>query len=162
MKRRTVLKGALAAAGAVALPRTVYAQSSRKMAVMTWNLRSTQRRSAAGSATSSRSQSRVEVEWIDKKGHRAGPGFYQTQIAAGTTPDVVNIQGALRPEYAGQTTVADLAPDLAAEAALRDRFTPGGRPAQWVLNDKNFTAPCYISTRSLLFLEQTDVEQASA
>jgi len=90
----------------------------------------------------------VEVEWVDKKGPEL-PAFYQTQIAAGTPPDVIDIQGALGLEYAGQGALVDLTPHLAADAAYKNQFEQSYL-ANWVLDDKNWMVPYYIS-KTLLF-----------
>ena len=66
----------------------------------------------------------VEIEWLDKKGPEL-PAFYQTQLAAGTPPDIVDIQGGLGLEWAGQGALMDLTPLLEKEPEVRARFNAG-------------------------------------
>jgi ABC-type glycerol-3-phosphate transport system substrate-binding protein len=90
----------------------------------------------------------VEVEWLDKKGPEI-PAFYQTQLVAGTPPDVINTQGALGLEYAAQGALLDLTPRLQAEAAVRERFNPDYL-SNWAFEGRNYMLPFYI-TKTLLF-----------
>ena len=133
MKRRQVLKRTLAAAAAAStLPTPIFAQAApKKIAFMTWNLVAFEGyiRDAIQGFTSTRPG--VEIEWIDKKGPEL-PAYYQTQLAAGTPPDVIDIQGALGLEYAGQGALVDLTPRLAAEAAIKSRYD-GAYLSNWVL-----------------------------
>jgi ABC-type glycerol-3-phosphate transport system substrate-binding protein len=63
----------------------------------------------------------VEAEWLDRKGLEI-PTLHQTQLVAGTPPDVINTQGALGLEYAAQGALLDLTPRLQAEAGVLERF----------------------------------------
>lgn len=156
LKRRTILKGALGAAAATTLPRTIHAQSARKITFLTWNLVDMETTIRGWIAGYTRMRPGVEVEWIDKKGPEL-PAFYQTQLAAGTPPDVIDIQGALGLEYAGQGALVDLTPLLNAENAVKGRFD-ASYLSNWVLDDKNYMVPYYIS-KTLLFWNKTMFRQ---
>ncbi len=99
MKRRTVLHGALAGATALALPLASRAQASRKLSYLTWNIADQEQLFKEEFADFRSANPGVEIEWLDKKGTEL-PAFYQTQLVAGTAPDVVDLQGALWVEYA--------------------------------------------------------------
>jgi ABC-type glycerol-3-phosphate transport system substrate-binding protein len=63
----------------------------------------------------------VTVEWLDKKGTEYAT-FFQTQLVAGTPPDVVQLQGMLWLEYADAGVIADLSPRM---TEVEGRFEPG-------------------------------------
>src|SRR5205085_10183964 len=93
MKRRTVLKGALAAGAALAMPSYLRAQSSKKISILTWNIADQEALFKEEFADFQKQNPGVEIEWLDKKGPEV-PVFYQTQLVAGTPPDIINTQGA--------------------------------------------------------------------
>ena len=158
MKRRTLLKSAAATAALATLPRRIYAQTaSRKITFMTWNLVDMEDLIRGWIRGFVQSRPGVEVEWIDKKGPEL-PAFYQTQLAAGTPPDVIDIQGALGLEYAGQGALLDLTPRFAADSAFKNQFEQSYL-ANWVLDGKNWMVPYYIS-KTLLFWNKPLFRQA--
>ena len=114
-------------------------------------------RSRAGSQGFMQSRPGVEVEWLDKKGPEL-PAFYQTQLAAGTPPDVIDIQGALGLEYAAQGALLDLTPLFAAEAAVKGRYDQDYL-SNWVFEGKNYMVPYYVS-KTLLFWNKTRFKEA--
>jgi ABC-type glycerol-3-phosphate transport system substrate-binding protein len=160
MKRRQILTGSLAAAAASTLPTPIFAQVAPKtISWLTWNLVAFEGyiRDVIQGFKSTRPG--VEIEWIDKKGPEL-PAFYQTQLAAGTPPDVIDIQGALGLEYAGQGALVDLTPRLAAEAAVKNRFD-AAYLSNWVFEGKNYMVPYYVS-KTLLFWNKTRFKEAGS
>ena len=100
----------------------------------------------------------VEVEWLDKKGPDF-PAFYQTQLVAGTPPDVINTQGALGLEYAAQGALLDLTPLSQKRAPpCKSRFN-ADYLANWVYEGKNYMLPFYI-TKTLLFYNKPMFQKA--
>ena len=97
MKRRTVLQAALAGTAALTLPRAARAQTPRKLSYLTWNIADQEQLFKEEFADFRKANPGVEIEWLDKKGPDL-PAFYQTQLVAGTAPDVVDLQGAPRPQ----------------------------------------------------------------
>lgn len=156
MKRRQLLKStaALAASG-IAAP--AIAQSSRKIAFLTWNLVHLESHIKAWIQGFAATRPGVEVEWIDKKGPEL-PAFYQTQLAANTAPDVIDIQGALGLEYAGQGALMDMTPLLAAEAAIKARYD-ADYLSNWIFEGRNYMVPYYVS-KTLLFWNKTRFREA--
>ena len=154
--RRNVLKsGAGAAAAALAMP--AIAQTQKKISFLTWNIIDQEPMIRGWIARFVKDRPGVEVEWLDKKGPEI-PVFYQTQLVAGTPPDIINTQGALGLEYASQGALLDLTPRLSAEAAVRDRFN-ADYLSNWSLEGKNYMLPFYIS-KTLLFYNKPLFQKA--
>jgi len=97
------------------------------------------------------------VEWLDKKGTEWGP-FYQTQLVAGTAPDVIDVQGGLWLEYAANNGLVDLGPYLARDPELKDYYNARILPT-WNYEGKQYMVPFYIS-KTLLFYNKTMLKEA--
>jgi ABC-type glycerol-3-phosphate transport system substrate-binding protein len=65
----------------------------------------------------------VTVEWVDKPGAEL-PAYFQTQLVAGSAPDVVQLQGALFLQYADDGILMDITDMLQDDEATRERFNP--------------------------------------
>ena len=150
MKRRTFLAAATTALSPLARP--AIAQAPKKIALLTWNIVDTADIVNGWIAEFRATRPGVEVEWIDKKGPDL-PTFYQTQLAAGSPPDIINTQGALGLEYAAQGALLDLTPMLAAKPEIRGRFNPDYL-SNWSMAGKNWMLPFYIS-KTLMFYNKT-------
>ena len=146
--RRTLLKTAAAAAATGILPSPAIGQASKKITFLTWNIIDQKELIEGWIKRFQAAHPGAEVEWLDKKGPDFGP-FYQTQLTAGTPPDVINTQGALGLEYAAQGALLDLTPLLAKEAAIKSRFD-ANYLGNWVYEGHNYMLPFYI-TKTLLF-----------
>jgi ABC-type glycerol-3-phosphate transport system substrate-binding protein len=146
--RRTLLKTAAAAAATSVFPTPAIGQASRKITFLTWNIIDQKELIEGWIKRFQATRPGVEVEWLDKKGPDFGP-FYQTQLTAGTPPDVINTQGALGLEYAAQGALLDLTPLLAKEAAIKSRFD-ANYLGNWIYEGHNYMLPFYI-TKTLLF-----------
>jgi ABC-type glycerol-3-phosphate transport system substrate-binding protein len=97
------------------------------------------------------------VEWFDKKGPEWGP-FYQTQVVAGTAPDIIDTQGAIWLDYAANGGLLDLTPFLQRDAAVKDYYNPKFLQT-WVYEGKNYLVPFYVS-KTLLFYNKTMLKEA--
>ena len=146
--RRTLLKTAAAAAATTMLPAPAIGQASKKITFLTWNIIDQKELIEGWIKRFQSTRPGVEVEWLDKKGPDFGP-FYQTQLTAGTPPDVINTQGALGLEYAAQGALLDLTPLFAKEAAVKNRFD-ANYLGNWIYDGHNYMVPFYI-TKTLLF-----------
>jgi ABC-type glycerol-3-phosphate transport system substrate-binding protein len=124
------------------------AQTQKKITLLTWNLPVYGEKIAAWTKEFNQKYPDIQVEWIDKKGTEWAT-FYQAQVAAGTPPDVVNIQGTLWAEYAAEDRLLDLTPYLAKDPAFKARFSPGALDL-WSTGGKTWLAPWYFS-KTLLF-----------
>jgi ABC-type glycerol-3-phosphate transport system substrate-binding protein len=147
ISRRSLMKsGAGAAAATLCSP--ALAAASQRLSFLTWNIIDQEPMIRGWIKRFVARWPGVEVEWLDKKGPEI-PAFYQTQLVAGTPPDVINTQGALGLEYAAQGALLDLTPRLQAETAVRERFNPDYL-SNWALEGSNYMLPFYI-TKTLLF-----------
>lgn len=152
MQRRQLLKSTAAFSAAATLSAPALAQAPRKISFLTWNLVHLESHIKGWIQGFTSARPGVEVEWIDKKGPEL-PVYYQTQLVAGTPPDVIDIQGALGLEYAAQGALVDLTPLFAAEAAVKGRYDQDYL-SNWVFEGKNYMVPYYVS-KTLLFWNKT-------
>lgn len=157
MQRRQLLKSTAAFSAAAALSAPAIAQAPRKISFLTWNLVHLESHIKGWIQGFTSTRPGVEVEWIDKKGPEL-PVYYQTQLVAGTPPDVIDIQGALGLEYAAQGALVDLTPLFTAEAAVKGRYDQDYL-SNWVFEGKNYMVPYYVS-KTLLFWNKTRFKEA--
>lgn len=148
MHRRTVLKGALSTVTALAMPHVASGQGSRKLSFLSWNISDQEQLFKDEFADFQKAYPGTEIEWLDKKGTEL-PAFYQTQLVAGTAPDVVDLQGAIWVEYAANGALLDLTPHLQAEPEFAKLFNPDYL-ASWQYDGKNYMLPFYIA-KTLLY-----------
>jgi ABC-type glycerol-3-phosphate transport system substrate-binding protein len=157
MQRRQLLKSTAAFSAATVLSAPAIAQTPKTISFLTWNLVHLEAQIKGWIQGFTSTRPGVEVEWIDKKGPEV-PIYYATQLAAGTPPDIIDIQGALGLEYAAQGALADLAPRFAAEAEIKGRYDQDYL-SNWVFEGKNYMVPYYVS-KTLLFWNKTRFKEA--
>lgn len=157
LNRRQIVKGVAAAAAAGSFPMPAIAQTPKKISFLTWNIIDTESIIRPWIERFQKARPGVEVEWLDKKGPEL-PAFYQTQLAAGTPPDIINTQGALGLEYAGQGALMDLTDRLKADGEFMNRFNKDYM-GNWMLDGKNFMVPFYI-TKTVLFWNKLMFQKA--
>jgi putative chitobiose transport system substrate-binding protein len=157
ISRRTLVKSSAGTVAAAALGMPAIAQAPKKISFLTWNIIDQEPMIRGWIARFAKDRPGVEVEWLDKKGPEI-PVFYQTQLAAGTPPDVINTQGALGLEYAAQGALLDLTPRLKAEADVRARFN-ADYLSNWAYEGSNYMLPFYI-TKTLLFYNKPMFQKA--
>jgi ABC-type glycerol-3-phosphate transport system substrate-binding protein len=129
----------------------------KKISFLTWNISDQADLFKEWIAEFKKIRPDVDVEWLDKKGPEL-PAFYQTQVIAGTPPDIINTQGALWLEYAAAGGLVDLTPYLDREPEVRKRFN-ADYLATWKYNGRNYMLPFYIS-KTLLFYNKTMFREA--
>jgi ABC-type glycerol-3-phosphate transport system substrate-binding protein len=157
MKRRALLKGSLAGAAALAMPSIARAQGAKKLSFLTWNIADQEQLFKDEFADFQKMHPGVEIEWLDKKGTEFA-AFYQTQVVAGTAPDVVDLQGALWVEYAAGGGLLDLSPYLAKEPEIAKLYN-ADYLASWRYEGKTYMLPFYIA-KTLLFYNKTMFKEA--
>jgi len=157
ISRRTLVKSSAGTVAAAALGMPAIAQAPKKISFLTWNIIDQEPMIRGWIARFAKDRPGVEVEWLDKKGPEI-PVFYQTQLAAGTPPDVINTQGALGLEYAAQGALLDLTPRLKDEADVRARFN-ADYLSNWAYEGSNYMLPFYI-TKTLLFYNKPMFQKA--
>ncbi len=84
----------------------------------------------------------VTVNWVDKKGTEL-PTYFQTQLAAGSPPDVIDIQGALWYQYAADGILLDLTPYFQKEPDVKNRFEKNILEAASKFDGKYYMVPFY-------------------
>ncbi|MEO7254659.1 MAG: sugar ABC transporter substrate-binding protein [Casimicrobium sp.] len=129
----------------------------KKISFLTWNISDQADLFKEWIAEFKKIRPDVDVEWLDKKGTEFPP-YYQTQVIAGTPPDIVNTQGGLWLEYAAAGGLVDITPYLAKDPDVRKRFN-ADYLSNWVYGGKNYMLPFYIS-KSLLFYNKTMFKEA--
>ena len=157
MKRRTVLQAGLAGAATLALPRASRAQATKKLSYLTWNISDQEQLFKEEFADFRKTNPGVEIEWLDKKGTEL-PAFYQTQLAAGTPPDVIDLQGAIWVEYAANGALLDLTPYLDKEPEVKKLYNQDYL-ASWQYQGKNYMLPFYIA-KTLLYYNKAMFKEA--
>jgi ABC-type glycerol-3-phosphate transport system substrate-binding protein len=157
MDRRTVLKTGVAAVGVLTAPAYLKAQSNKKLSILTWNIADQEALFKEEFADFQKSNPGVEIEWLDKKGPDL-PAFYQTQLVAGTAPDVVDLQGELWVEWAANGALLDLTPYMQKEPELAKLYNPDYM-SSFVYEKKNYLIPFYIS-KTLLYYNKLMFKEA--
>jgi ABC-type glycerol-3-phosphate transport system substrate-binding protein len=99
----------------------------------------------------------IKVERLDKKGTEWST-FYQTQVVAGTAPDIIDVQGGLWLEYAAKGGLVDLTPYLERDQDYTKRIYPEILRG-WVYDGRNYGVPFYIS-KTLLFYNKLMFKEA--
>jgi ABC-type glycerol-3-phosphate transport system substrate-binding protein len=157
--RRRVLKtGAAAAAATLIQPTFLRAQASKKLSILTWNIADQEALFKEEFAEFQAAHPGVDIEWLDKKGPDL-PAFYQTQLVAGTAPDIVDLQGELWVEWAANGAILDLTPYFQADPEFLKLFN-ADYLSGWVYQNKNYLVPFYIS-KTLLFFNKLMFKEAA-
>ena len=150
-----------AAVGAAFAAATVFgataASAEKKITVMTWNIPYFQDGFNQWVADFKKIHPDFTVERLDKKGSEWST-YYQTQVVAGTAPDIVDVQGGLWLEYASQGGLVDLTPYLKRDTDYTNRIYPEVL-ANWKFEGKNYGLPFYIS-KTLLFYNKKMFKEA--
>jgi len=157
MDRRTVIKGGLAAAGVLAMPAYLRAQSNKKLSILTWNIADQEALFKEEFADFQAQNPGVEIEWLDKKGPEL-PAFYQTQLVAGTAPDIIDLQGMIWVEWAANGALLDLTPYMEKEPDVAKLYNQDYL-GSFVYDKKNYVVPFYIA-KTLLFYNKTMFKEA--
>ena len=131
------LGAVLIAVGLAGLPGTAEAQ--RNISLLTWNIPIYKEKIEGWVADFKKIHPDVQVEWLDKKGPDWGP-FYQTQLVAGTAPDVIDVQGGLWLEYAANNGLVDLGPYLTRDPELKDYYNARILPS-WNYEGRQYMVP---------------------
>ena len=152
---RLLALAAILAAALAGRPETAEAQ--RKISILTWNIPVYKDKIEGWIADFKKIHPDVGVEWLDKKGTEWGP-FYQTQLVAGTAPDVIDVQGGLWLEYAANNGLVDLGPFLARDPEVKDYYNSRILPS-WNYEGKQYMVPFYIS-KTLLFYNKAMLKDA--
>lgn len=121
----------------------------KKLTLLTWNLPIYEEKFRGWIADFEEKHPDFTVEWLDKKGTEFG-AFYQTQLVAGTAPDIIDVQGMLWAEYAANDGLVPLDPYLDANPEIRDRYNPEGMKL-WQYDGTQYMLPYYFSKTLLVY-----------
>ena len=133
------------------------ALAQKKISVLTWNIPYFEDGFKKWVAAFNKIHPDIQVERLDKKGTEWST-FYQTQVVAGTAPDVIDIQGGLWLEYAAKGGLADLTPYLQKDPEYAKQLYPEILKG-WVYNGRQYGVPLYIS-KTLLFYNKNLLKEA--
>ena len=125
------------------------AQEKKKLTFLSWNLPVYEEKFRQWFAEFEEMHPDFEIEWLDKKGSEWAT-FYQTQVVAGTQPDIIDVQGLLWAEYAANGHLLDLKPMLDADPDVRNRFADGALDI-WELDGGEFMLPFYFTKTLLIY-----------
>lgn len=150
MIRRNMMIGA-AAIGllAGALSPAPAAAQDKTLTLLTWNLPIYEEKFRGWIADFEEMHPGFTVEWLDKKGTEFAT-FYQTQLVAGTAPDIIDVQGMLWAEYAADDGLVDLTSYLDQQTEVKDRYNPEGLQF-WQYEGQQYMLPYYFSKTLMVY-----------
>ena len=121
----------------------------KKLTLLTWNLPIYEEKFRGWIADFQAMHPDFTVDWLDKKGTEFG-AFYQTQLAAGTAPDIIDVQGMLWAEYAADGGLVALDPYLEKEPEVAARYNKNGL-SLWQYEGKQYMLPYYFSKTLMVY-----------
>ena len=121
----------------------------KTLTLLTWNLPIYEEKFRGWIADFEEMHPDFTVEWLDKKGTEFG-AFYQTQLVAGTAPDIIDVQGMLWAEYAANDGLVPLDPYLDANPDVLERYNPAGLEL-WQYDGVQYMLPYYFSKTLLVY-----------
>jgi len=133
------------------------AEAQKKLAVLTWNIPYFEDGFKKWVTDFNKKHPDITIERLDKKGTEWST-FYQTQVVAGTAPDVIDVQGGLWLEYASKGGLLDVTDYLKRDQDYTKRIYPEFLQS-WVYEGRNYGAPLYIS-KTLLFYNKLMFKEA--
>ncbi len=150
INRRYVI-GTAAAIGLLAstLAADRAAAQDKTLTLLTWNLPIYEEKFQGWIADFQEMHPDFTVEWLDKKGTEYAT-FYQTQLVAGTAPDIIDVQGMLWAEYAADDGLVDLTPYLEEHPDIKARYNPEGLEF-WQYDGKQYMLPYYFSKTLMVY-----------
>ena len=148
---------AAAAFAVAAVLGTSPAQAEKKISFLAWNIPHFKAGAEKWMADFKKKHPDVTVEWLDKKGSEWST-YYQTQVVAGTAPDIIDVQGGLWLEYASKGGLVDITPFLERDTDFTGELYPEFLKS-WQFEGKNYGVPFYIS-KTLLFYNKLMFKKA--
>lgn len=133
------------------------AEAQKKLSVLTWNIPYYEDGFKKWVTDFNKKHPDIAIERLDKKGTEYAT-FYQTQVVAGTAPDIIDVQGALWLEYAAKGGLVDLTDYLKRDQDYTQRIYPEILKG-WVYEGRNYGVPMYIS-KTLLFYNKLLFKEA--
>lgn len=158
MKNKQTLNFTLVAVVALAiLLGPPVAQAQKELSVLTWNINYFQDGFEQWVKEFNKIHPDITIKRFDKKGSEWST-YYQTQVVAGTAPDIIDVQGGLWLEYASKGGLVDLTPYIKRDTAYTSRIYPDVLKS-WVYEGKNYGVP-FIISKTLLFYNKLMMKEA--
>jgi len=124
------------------------AAEEKKLTFLSWNIAYYEKGVNGWFSDMQATHPEVQLEWIDKKGTEWAT-YFQTQLAGGEIPDVLEIQGTLWVEYADMGAIMNLQPYLDKDSAYANGFNPDLLD-QMKLGGDNYMIPFHMTPSHLL------------
>ncbi len=124
------------------------AEGPKEISFLTWNLPHYED-AIRGWMADFEEETGAKAIWIDRKGSEL-PTYFQTQLAAGTAPDIVEFQSVIWYGYASQGVLQPITPYLEAQPDVKARYTPSFFEAASFFEGEYYLLPTYVPS-SLLF-----------
>jgi ABC-type glycerol-3-phosphate transport system substrate-binding protein len=154
MNRRHLLASFI---GATALAFAQPALAQKTLTFLTWNAPSNAPMFKDWIETFEAQNPGVKVQWVDKPGTE-WPAYYQTQLVAGSPPDLINVQANLWVEYATNDVILDLSDRLKKEPEVHARYNPDFL-RHWQLDGRQYLLPYYVN-KTVMFYNKPLLESA--
>ena len=133
-------------------------QGPQKLTLLTWNLPHYEEQIRGWIADFEDAHPNGTIDWVDVKGGEWST-YFQTQLAAGDPPDIIDVQGALWYQYASDGVLLDLTDRFASEPAIKNRFYPNLFEAASNFDGKYYMLPLYTPS-TVLFYNKPMFEEA--
>jgi ABC-type glycerol-3-phosphate transport system substrate-binding protein len=158
MKRALLVLLALVVAAGSLLAGGSAEEGPKELTLLTWNLPHYEEKINGWISDFEEANPGATIEWVDVKGSEWAT-YFQTQLAAGDPPDIIDVQGALWYQYAADGVLLDLTDRLAAEPDVKDRFYPGLFEAASNFDGSYYMMPLYTPS-TVLFYNKPMFEEA--
>lgn len=159
MKRALlVLLALVVAAGSLFAGGSAEEEGPKELTLLTWNLPHYEEKIQGWISDFEEANPGATIEWVDVKGSEWAT-YFQTQLAAGDPPDIIDVQGALWYQYAADGVLLDISDRLAAEPDVKDRFYPGLFEAASNFDGSYYMMPLYTPS-TVLFYNKPMFEEA--
>ena len=157
-KRALIMLLALLVVGSLAFAGGAQEEGPKELTLLTWNLPHYEEQINGWIADFEEMHPDATIEWVDVKGSEWAT-YFQTQLAAGDPPDIIDVQGALWYQYAADGVMLDLSDRLAAEPDVKNRFYPGLFEAASNFDGNYYMMPLYTPS-TVLFYNKPMFEEA--
>jgi len=131
---------------------------TKELTILTWNLPHYEDQINGWIEEFEQNHPGVTINWTDKKGSEWA-SYYQTQLAGGTPPDIVNVQGALWYQYAADGVLLQISDWLEAQPEVKERFYPSMFEAVSEYQGEYYMLPFYTPS-TVLFYNKPMFEEA--
>ena len=133
------------------------AQAQKELTVLTWNIPYFQEGFEQWVRDFNKIHPDITIKRLDVKGTEWST-FYQTQVVAGTPPDIIDVQGGLWLEYASKGGLVDITDYLKRDQDYTQRIYPE-LISNWVYEGRNYGVP-FIISKTLLFYNKLMFKEA--